>query len=751
MAWFDILNRSGTGAYFAEEAMANWAFAPIVETHQGGLRFFNGQIYFEPHYFTIQISTVPNFPQLFFRFSGNNFTFKDDVTSIGTGRYIAAGSVITTIELIDANGTVYNRLTGLNLTLPSDKIDVGQEPINVFATSWRELETPTIEQLLAGDDTIDGSSGSEFLFGYDGSDTLRGEGSADTLEGGRGNDTLIGGDGADLLQGGDGDDTILGYTAGDNIDGGGNFDTWVLYGIRSTGISVGVTYDMRSVSTLNIERLKLDGGNFRFTELQIGAASSINALQGTAGSRDVLEITASTYGTPNGVVINLSTLVITDWNTIYSTDEYDRISIAGSEGGDVIDGSSMRETIWGSGGNDLIRSGGGDDRIFGGWGDDIIRGGDWGDTLYGDEGNDTIIGDDDRATYPNSQPGDDTIYGGAGNDRIAALGGFNLVDGGDGIDTVFYDFTIDNSSSAGPLPVYVSIDLSRPVDLNDPEGWFSVYIDVDFGEVFIPRVRDKLINVENVYGSNFTDSIIGDGKNNTLGGLGGNDTLFGGVGDDTLDGGTGADAMTGGVGNDLYGVDNVSDVINEIAGEGTDRVNSLINYQLGATLENLSLYGSARIGRGNGAANTISGNDSNNALFGEGGADIVSGGRGNDFLRGGLGADVLTGGTGADGFVFDTAFGSTNVDTVKDFIAADDSIWLNNATFTRLGTNGVLNATLFKTIGAGGVLDANDLLAYDVSTGRVYYDQNGTAAGGWVQFARLETKPVITAADFIVF
>jgi Ca2+-binding RTX toxin-like protein len=146
---------------------------------------------------------------------------------------------------------------------------------------------------------------------------------------------------------------------------------------------------------------------------------------------------------------------------------------------------------------------------------------------------------------------------------------------------------------------------------------------------------------------NALDNVItGDAGNDTLNGGDGSDTLIGGDGNDILNGGA---AMYGGPGDDVYMVDNVSDLVSENANAGVDTVYTTVaSYVLGNNLENLIFTGSRNFhGTGNALDN------------------VLMGGPGSDTLQGGLGRDFLTGGAGADYFVFEPSV--TQGDVITDF------------------------------------------------------------------------------------
>jgi serralysin len=332
------------------------------------------------------------------------------------------------------------------------------------------------------------------------------------------------------------------------------------------------------------------------------------------------------------------------------------------------------------------------DIMFGYGGNDILNGGSSNDLLFGGEGTDWLFGG----------RGDDVLIGGTGAD---------LLYGGLGTDTASYE-----DSTTGVL-----------VSLETGAGYSGT------------AAGDHLYEIENLYGSAFNDTLYGDAGANRLDGAAGNDALVALDGNDALAGGAGNDIMYGGRGNDTYYVDSAGDVVDEavFSGDGADRVISSISFSLAGAhafgnVEHLTLSGYANIdGTGNALDNGIAGNSANN---------IINGLAGNDVLSGGAGADV---------FVFNTIpNAATNVDTIRDFAPADDTIRLENGVFAALTTAGPLSAGAFWTGPAAH--DASDRIIYNSTNGWLSYDSDGTGAAAAVHFATLTTHPVISYHDFIV-
>ncbi len=152
------------------------------------------------------------------------------------------------------------------------------------------------------------------------------------------------------------------------------------------------------------------------------------------------------------------------------------VTIVGTSGDDVIDGTAGNDVIAGLQGDDVIRGGDGEDVICGGSGDDYIEGQGDEDILFGDQGDDHLDGGEAGCCNVFTNTGDDVLSGGPGNDELhssdfpqagntlygdegadtiyvwrggLAIGAMNHAYGGNGNDTIYQysgDATLDGGS-----------------------------------------------------------------------------------------------------------------------------------------------------------------------------------------------------------------------------------------------------------------------------------------------------------------
>lgn len=514
--------------------------------------------------------------------------------------------------------------------------------------------------------------------------------SNDTLDGGEGDDTLDGGVGADRMTGGLGNDTFVVDNTKDAVVEAAASGT-------DTVVSRLSTYTLAA----NVENLTLAGSAVTGTGNDLANAiignEQHNKLAGAAGNDSLsggLGNDTLDGGTGNDTMTGGA-----GNDTYYVDSAYDYVSENSSEGidtvyssfsstlGGYVSGSSVSEYFYNI---ENLRLTAGSAAMVG-------IGNDGGNYIAGNANANELFG----------LLGDDTLIGGAGADRM---------DGGTGNDTFYVqdagDIIIDASGIDAVISSLASYTLGAGIE-NLTLAATSVALSAK--------------------GNSAANVIMGNAYANTI------------------NGGGGADTMSGGAGNDTYYVDSIGDKIVEAATGGTDRVIASTSFKLADNVENLTLSGSGGFGAaGNNGANVIVGNAGGNRMLGLGGNDVLDGAAGNDTVFGGTGKDVLTGGAGKDAFVFDTPLSATgNVDGITDFIAVDDTIWLENAVFTGLTTTGTLStgALQFGTVAT----QADDRIVYDKASGNLYYDQDGsgTAYKG-VLFAKLTTKPTLTNADFLV-
>lgn len=146
----------------------------------------------------------------------------------------------------------------------------------------------------------------------------------------------------------------------------------------------------------------------------------------------------------------------------------------------------------------------------------------------------------------------------------------------------------------------------------------------------------------------------------------------------------------------------------------------------------------------------------NESLHGTEGADRMQGGishdefwgmGGNDTLIGGAGNDTLWGGEGEDTFVLHR-FGTGNSDLIKDFDAAQDKIVLVQSNAATALNVGVLSSEAFCY--GTQAADADDRIIYDLETGRLLYDSDGSGGRAAFEVAIFENRAVLDHTHFAV-
>ncbi|WP_176556229.1 family 16 glycosylhydrolase [Rubellimicrobium rubrum] len=351
--------------------------------------------------------------------------------------------------------------------------------------------------------------------------------------------------------------------------------------------------------------------------------------------------------------------------------------------------------------------------------DNTLKGTDNGEVIDGQGGHDTLLG----------EGGSDTLLGGTGDDRLDGGIGNDLLQGGDGQDRLVLDAGSDRLDGGAGLDwVVVTGTTNATINLGATAAQ-----DTGAG-------LDTLVGIENALGGVGNDRLTGSAGANTL---------QGGAGADTLDGGLGVDRMEGGTGDDTYLLSEAADLIVELAGAGTDTVQSAIATTLGATLENLILTGASAIGgTGNTGANRLTGNNAANMLSGLAGADVLVGNGGNDRLIGGAGADTVSGGAGDDVFRFATM--SERGDVITDFrnqAGNNDRFEFSAAGFGM--AVGTLSASRLQIRADNVAQDGDDRFIFRTTDQTLWYDNNGKDPSGLTLLADLDSGAMITASDFI--
>ena len=555
----------------------------------------------------------------------------------------------------------------------------------------------------ANDNLLGDNNANDTLNGFSGNDLLNGLGGADVLNGGSGNDRLVGGRGADTLDGGTGTDEVLydrdGGTSGVSV----NLETGVArdtFGNTDTLTNIEAVYgsgqnDVLTGRSGEGDLLVGGGGND-----VINGAGGDDTLAGGAGADTIDggsgldQVAYFREDGTSGVNVNLATGVAID--TFGNSDRILNVEyVLGTDTNDRIIGSNRIK----------------DDRLFGRGGDDYLDGLDGDNLIFTGAGNDTVVVgttlEDARDTVVIDGRGIKTITGtGSEGTRYAHHIVFrtdsavtvNLATGiatSDGMRTDFSaalhflelngsayadsltggnlrhqelewyvgfqgNDTINGGTGTGDTVVYnaeVTIGQLNYDTGQLERGTQGVVVNLSTG-VAIDSFgdRDTLINIDQVHGTIFADSIIGGADDNDFWALAGADTIDGGAGVDAVhygedlltEGGTlgiSADLSTGRITDGFGDIDvvrNIEDVFgtdlaDQISGNGGD--NRLV---------------------GEAGADTLNGAGGNDILLGRDDADVLNGGAGDDEIWGGAGADTIDGGAGQDLARYLEATGAVN-------------------------------------------------------------------------------------------
>ena len=156
-----------------------------------------------------------------------------------------------------------------------------------------------------------------------------------------------------------------------------------------------------------------------------------------------------------------------------------------------------------------------------------------------------------------------------------------------------------------------------------------------------------------------------------------------------------------------------------------------------ATGENYASAGYIRGGGGNDTLEGVAGYGYD--LFGD---------AGNDRLIARAATDHMEGGAGADAFVFARAPGVTN--SIGDFASGTDEIVLDAGFMGALGASGQFQSGDDRFHFGAAAGDAEDRVIYNTSTNELFYDADGSGAGGAQLIARLQAGAPLTATDIEV-
>ncbi|MHB0985580.1 MAG: Ig-like domain-containing protein [Sulfuricella sp.] len=652
--WQDA-NQNGITDPGEFRTLADMGVASIALTSDGQFSIINGQTVHGVGTVTKTDGSTLNLADVTLEYSNDVLVTKADDTSqvVSQTPFSPSGEELNGTDGNDlilgkTGNNIINAGAGDDVVMEdggNDFIDGGDGNDTIYAGADTDLVIAG-----AGDDVVFAGLANDMLLGGDGHDALFGEGGNDVIFGGKGNDLVSGDSGNDVLSGDAGDDQVYGGSGNDALFGGAGNDE--LAGMDG--------YDRLDGGTGND---LLDGGADA-DEMIGGAGDDIyvvdNPLRLGSGQAQGDVVTENPDEGIDTVRSSISYTLGANLENLTLTGT-ENLTGAGNDADNVLIGNAGNNTLTAGSGNDTLDGGMGADTLIGGTGDDVYVGDNAADIVFErpDEGTDTILSSVSYALTDNVEnlaltgrsaidatgnALDNVITGNLANNVLDGGAGNDAMAGGRGNDT----YVVDNIGD-------LTIELAN-------EGVDTVVSSLSW-------TLDG--NIENLTLTEMADlSGTGNGLDNVLAGNAGNNRI---------DGGLGVDTMAGGAGDDTYIVDNTADVVIEQLKEGNDSVFASASYTLSASVENLTLTGTADIdGSGNALDNVIAGNSGNNVLDGGAGADTMAGGAGDDTY---IVDNPSTGSGQAQGDTVTEQYGG-GVDTVLSSVSYSLSANVENLTLT---------------------------------------------------------------------